>query len=100
MVGIDQERVCRECQRPFLFTIAEQAYYAEQGFQNKPQRCPTCRGNRRRQREGLAPREMHQVICAACGAPTAVPFLPRNARPVLCSFCFERQRLEPQSVTA
>lgn len=100
MTIADQERVCRECRQPFLFTAAEQAYYAAQGFQNRPQRCPTCRGNRRRVSQGLAPRAMHEVTCAACGTPTVVPFQPRRARPVYCSLCFENLRSAQETVSA
>jgi CxxC-x17-CxxC domain-containing protein len=40
------------------------------------------------------------VTCAACGASTIVPFLPRQERPVLCRVCFHKQRLEQQCVEA
>jgi CxxC-x17-CxxC domain-containing protein len=32
------------------------------------------------------------VTCAACGAPTIVPFRPSQARPVLCRACFHKHR--------
>ena len=89
---VDQPLQCRECGTPFIFTASEQAHYAAKGLLNQPQRCPACRANRRREREGLAPRQMHSVVCAACGAPTMVPFQPRDYRPVYCSSCFERVR--------
>lgn len=88
----DQLRRCRDCHQEFVFTAVEQMFYHAQGFKNLPQRCPACRANRRRQREGLAPREMFSVTCSACGSPTMVPFQPRQARPVYCSACFERQQ--------
>ena len=31
---------------------------------------------------------VHAAICANCGKPTQVPFLPREDRPVYCSECF------------
>jgi CxxC-x17-CxxC domain-containing protein len=31
---------------------------------------------------------MHEVVCAQCGGPALVPFLPRNDRPVYCSSCY------------
>jgi len=43
----------------------------------------------RQQRE---PREMFDVTCAACGAPTQVPFRPSNDRPVYCRDCFQSNR--------
>jgi CxxC-x17-CxxC domain-containing protein len=36
------------------------------------------------------PREMHSVICAACGQETQVPFKPRGDRPVYCRSCFQK----------
>ena len=41
-------------------------------------------GNRRR--------EVHDAICATCGASTTVPFVPQADRPVYCSDCFRSRR--------
>lgn len=35
-------------------------------------------------------REMHTVVCAACGVETQVPFKPRGDRPVYCRSCFQK----------
>ena len=88
----DRTLQCRECGADFIFTAGEQAFFAEKGLMNDPQRCPTCRANRRRERAGGAGREMHAVVCAQCGNNTTVPFLPRLDRPVYCSNCFDRVR--------
>jgi CxxC-x17-CxxC domain-containing protein len=29
------------------------------------------------------------AVCAVCGTPTIVPFVPRQQRPVLCRSCFD-----------
>jgi CxxC-x17-CxxC domain-containing protein len=89
----DKGLSCRECSVDFVFTAGEQAFFAEKGLMNEPQRCPECRAARRRERLGREPREMHAVVCAACGVQTTVPFLPRYDRPVYCSSCFERVRV-------
>ncbi|MCL5959707.1 MAG: zinc-ribbon domain containing protein [Chloroflexi bacterium] len=89
----DKTLACRDCGVSFVFTAGEQGFYQEKGLQNEPQRCPTCRSARRRERSGAAPREMHEVICADCGASTTVPFLPRKDRPVYCSSCYDKVRL-------
>ena len=34
-------------------------------------------------------REMHTVVCAACGVETQVPFKPRGDRPVYCRSCVQ-----------
>ena len=91
----DKTLTCRDCGASFVFTAGEQNFYREKGLQNEPQRCPGCRAARRRERTGSGSREMHAVICAECGAPTTVPFVPRQDRPVYCSACYERIRVSP-----
>jgi CxxC-x17-CxxC domain-containing protein len=89
----DRTLQCRECGANFVFTAGEQAFFAEKGLLNEPQRCPECRIARRRQQAGGGVvREMHPVVCAQCGTNTTVPFLPRLDRPVYCSNCFDRVR--------
>ncbi len=98
----DKILTCRDCGRSFTFTVGEQQFYAERGFQNEPSRCPECR-NSRRASQGSRPqggrgfgqmggeRRMYPAVCSACGRETEVPFQPRGDRPVYCSECFERQ---------
>ncbi|MCL2544943.1 MAG: zinc-binding protein, partial [Clostridia bacterium] len=33
-----------------------------------------------------------ETTCAACGAATRVPFIPKNDRPIYCSECFAARR--------
>ena len=85
----DKTLVCRDCGNEFVFTAGEQEFYAEKGFQNDPTRCRDCRqANKAKRNASGATREMHDAICANCGAPTQVPFVPRNDRPVYCSNCY------------
>lgn len=86
--------VCQDCGQDFVFTIGEQEFYAEKGFENEPKRCKDCRTNRRNSRnEGSrAPRQMYDTICAECGVETQVPFKPVEGRPVFCLDCFQRQK--------
>ena len=91
----DKVLTCRECGNEFVFTAGEQEFYAEKGFENEPGRCKDCRDARkRRMNEGgyRRQREMHDAICADCGAETQVPFKPRDDRPVYCSDCFQHHR--------
>ncbi len=94
MAFADKTIKCRECGTQFLFTAGEQAFFAEKGLLNEPQRCPECRAQRRRDRQGGQAREMHPVVCASCGVSTTVPFIPRYDRPVYCSTCFDRVRTQ------
>lgn len=102
-VNEDKVLVCRDCSAEFVFTIGEQEFYEERGF-IEPQRCPGCRAARRQARKspGTPPvshgtinrngRTFHQVTCAACNQITAVPFEPREGRPVYCRECFQQFR--------
>ncbi|HZS79220.1 MAG TPA: zinc-ribbon domain containing protein [Ktedonobacteraceae bacterium] len=95
---VDKTLKCRECGNDFVFTAGEQEFYQQKGLMNQPGRCPSCRAARRNasggpSRSERGPREMHDVICAECGAQTQVPFLPRNDKPVYCSSCFEKVRV-------
>ena len=87
----DKTMECKDCGAEFTFTAGEQEFYAEKGFQNEPTRCKDCRMARKANRSN-APREMHNAICAECGAQTQVPFLPKEDRPVYCSDCFAAHR--------
>lgn len=92
----DKNLSCRDCGADFVFTSAEQDFFAEKGFTNEPGRCPECRAARKQQnaggnsRGGYQQREMHDVTCSACGVQTQVPFRPSNDRPVYCRDCFNQ----------
>lgn len=95
----DKTLTCRDCGADFEFTASEQEFYAEKGFTNEPTRCPQCRAARKQQRNGSsrqggrsAQREMHEAVCASCGAKTQVPFQPSGDRPVYCRECYSQKR--------
>jgi CxxC-x17-CxxC domain-containing protein len=88
----DKTLRCRDCGAAFVFTAGEQGFYLEKGLMNEPQRCPSCRANRRRERTGTNGREAATIVCASCGREATVPFVPRLDRPVYCSDCFSNQR--------
>lgn len=92
----DETLRCRDCGEEFVFTARDQEFFAEKGFTNKPIRCKNCRNARKSERNDgggrRAPREMYDAVCANCGKPTQVPFMPKNDRPVYCSDCFTRNR--------
>ncbi len=72
----DKVLICRDCGREFTFTAGEQEFYAEKGFHRNENR------------------EMYDAVCADCGAPTKVPFLPRNDKPIYCSACYAKHRAQ------
>lgn len=97
----DKELSCKECGANFVFTTAEQEFYAEKGFQNEPSRCADCRaarkarnvGNNSRQNSGFRQqREMFEAVCSACGTQTQVPFRPVESKPVYCRDCYQANK--------
>ena len=90
----DKTLICKECGKEFVFTAGEQEFYAAKGFVNEPQRCKECRDARKASRgaNNNGPREMYETVCAECGRPTRVPFIPKNDRPIYCSECFAARR--------
>jgi CxxC-x17-CxxC domain-containing protein len=85
----DQQITCRDCGKDFTFTEGEQEFYATKDL-SPPQRCKDCRDARKSER--MQNREMHDAVCAKCGADCQVPFKPRpeseGGKPVLCKECF------------
>ncbi len=82
----DKTLKCVSCAQEFVFSAGEQMFFSDKQFQNEPKHCKSCRarlGQKRRRRET-------SVICAECGSPTIVPFLPSQGRPVFCRACFDR----------
>ena len=85
----DRELVCKDCGQTFVFTVGEQEFYAEKGFENEPTRCKDCRVAKKHNR---ANREMYTTVCADCGAEAVVPFKPSLDKPVYCSACFANHK--------
>ncbi len=85
----DKSLTCKDCGAEFAFTVRDQQFYVEKGFENEPQRCRECRTSRKTQRTQTgSAREQFDAICAQCGVGTTVPFKPRGDRPVYCRACF------------
>ena len=82
----DKTLTCKECGAEFVFSAGEQAFYAEKGLPNEPQRCKACRDKRKN--AGKPQRELFETTCANCGGVARVPFQPSTDRPVLCSECY------------
>lgn len=87
----DKTLICRDCGKEFIFSVQEQQFFAEKGFQNEPARCLTCRKARKQQSNGSrGERQLYTVNCSNCGAETQVPFKPTGVRPVYCRDCFQK----------
>lgn len=46
----DKKLTCRDCSADFIWTVGEQEFYQQKGFENQPTRCPNCRRARKQQR--------------------------------------------------
>lgn len=87
----DKYLVCKDCGNEFAFTVQEQEFFAEKGFQNEPARCLSCRKARKQQTRGdRGERQLYTVTCSSCGVETQVPFKPTGMKPVYCRDCFQR----------
>ena len=86
----DKTLTCKECGKEFVFTVRDQEFYAEKGFDHEPQRCRECRIAKKNAIKGA--REMFDAVCAECGAECKVPFNPTEGKAVYCSDCFARRR--------
>jgi CxxC-x17-CxxC domain-containing protein len=115
------EIICTDCDSAFLYSDAERAFRESRGL-DRPTLCPDCRGKERARRnddlialynktESFEPflfvsesrngekngrsrdgRTLYAATCAACGAETKVPFIPRGDRPVYCRACYNARR--------
>jgi DNA replicative helicase MCM subunit Mcm2 (Cdc46/Mcm family) len=43
----DKTIVCKDCGKEFVFTVRDQEFYEQMGFNNEPQRCKDCRNARK-----------------------------------------------------
>ncbi|MBD7910230.1 MULTISPECIES: zinc-ribbon domain-containing protein [Clostridium] len=43
----DKTITCKDCGKEFIFTVGEQEFFKEKGFENDPVRCPDCRKARK-----------------------------------------------------
>ena len=95
----DTDITCSVCQKPFPFSAAEQAYYAQRGFQF-PKRCRACRQARRRggtsrrlpfvQKRDHVPRKSFAASCAECDTDVQLVFAPGD-REIVCPACFGKR---------
>ena len=50
----DIKIICKDCGEEFLFTVGEQNFYEEKGFQNKPVRWKACRDKKKAEKANYA----------------------------------------------
>lgn len=87
----DKSLICRECGGEFVFTIGEQEFYAERGFETEPVRCPDCR--QKRKQSVKKTREIFEIVCSECGEVDTITFEPRHDIPIYCHLCYKKKIL-------
>ena len=91
----DRSLICKECGAEFVFTQGEQEFFWTKGFDNQPNRCPSCRRIRRDRssnhtNSNFDAQQMFEVPCSRCGNITQVPFIPDGRKPVYCRECLQQ----------
>lgn len=97
---VDKVLHCKECDKDFVFSVAEQEAFHEKGLFHDPSRCFECRQARKARRNAAGygrtinrlDRETYEAVCAECGCTTQVPFRPREDRPVYCRQCYIQKK--------
>ena len=102
----DKTLECSDCGNTFTFSVEEQELFQSRGYTNEPKRCLECRQARKAQQNGnsgssygngsygyTSRRQLFPAVCSDCGKETEVPFEPREGRPVYCSDCYRKVRL-------
>lgn len=46
----DKKIVCKDCGQEFTFSVRDQEFYEQMGFQNEPVRCKECRDKKKAER--------------------------------------------------
>lgn len=46
----DIKIICKDCGEEFIFSVRDQEFYQQQGFNNQPVRCKACRQKRKAER--------------------------------------------------
>ena len=46
----DKVIVCKDCGKEFTFTVRDQEFYKEKGYEHEPVRCRDCRNKRKQNR--------------------------------------------------
>ena len=97
----DRILTCVVCGEQFVFSAGEQLFFHDKQFKNEPKRCKPCKlkshSDAKDTYSGKTDKRVEtNVTCQSCGAPTTVPFLPTQGRPVLCRDCYSQQRRQEQ----
>ncbi len=49
----DKTIVCKDCGQEFIFSVRDQNFYKEKGFEHEPVRCKECRAKRKAERNNF-----------------------------------------------
>lgn len=82
----DRVIICKSCQKEFMWSAKEQAYYEKKGFKKQPQKCSSCREKANKLRDGSA----FYVHCGICDKDAAMLNPPPKDRVGICAECYKK----------
>ena len=80
----EKQLTCKDCSKNFVWSIGEQKFFAEKGFEHPPVRCPDCRAKAKKKRDGPP---LHDIRCRVCGKTGQIPAEPTDPTDILCQDC-------------
>lgn len=83
----DQNLVCKDCGKTFVWTAGEQQFFKDKGLKNVPARCPDCRKKYKVRLK--AKTEGYPVKCMECGKEGKVAAIAQTPE-ALCEECFTK----------
>lgn len=85
-MSLDKVLVCRNCGKDFIFSAAEQEFFASKGFSNEPSKCKDCRKLAKKEKDARS----SVVVCTHCGKTEPVTFTVAHPEFLLCGDCFDK----------
>jgi hypothetical protein len=80
-----ETKICKQCQKNFLITIQEQAFYDRKKLP-QPLNCSECRRNRRASLRN--PRKLYKRTCDNCKIPLQSTYPTTSPYAVYCEKCY------------
>ena len=84
--------VCKDCKRKFVFTVEDQKYFGQKGWDD-PIRCDYCRRQKKllnlRDDIKLAEEMKFSEVCDKCGRQFYTKFRRKQGERIYCDDCFK-----------
>ena len=87
----DKLLICKDCKTKFIFTVEEQKYFGQKGWQD-PIRCRVCRRQKRilklRDKVGIEDAVKFSEVCNGCGRNFYTKYKRKPGEKVYCDDCW------------